>query len=634
MAISGFTSTSLVNGVYEITSANNITGTATATDEQFLLTSSGAVRASGSGQITFTRCNLLLDDLNPSPNLFYEIQYSGLSYNADNGSRSITRATRSVNFIDSSIIFKITTGTGSGALRAIFVGDMTDSMVTAQGSGTLLFYTQPGANLDNMHVNGCTWEVNGAPASASNVRVENGGEGVVNFFLPRLDLAYLNLVNVTNTARIGSGAPKVGLYLWNRISADNTKINLQAATNEYYDGITASWEFRDRDTGLAVASNVNIIVSSDKSGTMTELGRYTTDSNGHMFGSYDSQFETTGTNQTRDTLYIYENQIDTSGTTHGGIGPYLTYDIVPIISRVEVRAFLYDAPVGYLLGDNYALTTPQGSLNPDGTVADYQVFTLNNDLNITEQNISNIIAYTELETAAKLYDAAKASWFANDGYPLFGKQGSQVVIGATDLVFDTAASPVYSYATATTTVKASTYTGGITATTGKVTTSGTLLLGGVFACDIDYQSGAGTTLADVTCTGAVDFNAAGTYTIDGGSLNEVTNSSGGSITLNLFNGATVTTNTGPNITINDVTTLTLTGLQPNTEVRVFTAGTTTEIAGVENSGTSFSANISETTVDIVIHALGYVYQRLTNVDTSANLTLPVQQIADRNYENP
>ena len=83
-----------------------------------------------------------------------------------------------------------------------------------------------------------------------------------------------------------------------------------------------------------------------------------------------------------------------------------------------------------------------------------------------------------------------------------------------------------------------------------------------------------------------------------------------------------------------VSTLTLTGLQTNSEVRVYDAGTTTELAGVENSGTSFSANISASSVDIVIHALGYEYQKIEGADTSANLTLPIQQRVDRNYRNP
>lgn len=104
------------------------------------------------------------------------------------------------------------------------------------------------------------------------------------------------------------------------------------------------------------------------------------------------------------------------------------------------------------------------------------------------------------------------------------------------------------------------------------------------------------------------------------------------IEKDLDGGTTVITGGG---TINVLTpsTLTLTGLQPNSEVRVYTAGTTTEIAGVENSGTSEAATISEPFVDVVIHNVAYEYLKISNVDMSENVTLPIQQRFDRNYRN-
>ncbi len=81
--------------------------------------------------------------------------------------------------------------------------------------------------------------------------------------------------------------------------------------------------------------------------------------------------------------------------------------------------------------------------------------------------------------------------------------------------------------------------------------------------------------------------------------------------------------------------LTLTGLQTGTEVRVYEAGTSTEINGVEDSGTTFQTNVQVGSVDIVIHALGYIPIRLTGVDMSGgNVSLPIQQRIDRYYFNP
>ena len=111
--------------------------------------------------------------------------------------------------------------------------------------------------------------------------------------------------------------------------------------------------------------------------------------------------------------------------------------------------------------------------------------------------------------------------------------------------------------------------------------------------------------------------------------------SSGAVTVNVTGGDLPTfLSNGVNVTIQSSSTLTLVGLQPLTEVRIYEAGTTTEVAGVENSGTSEVFAISVPSVDIVLHALGYLNQRSSNVDTTANLTLPVQQTFDRQYDNP
>lgn len=145
---------------------------------------------------------------------------------------------------------------------------------------------------------------------------------------------------------------------------------------------------------------------------------------------------------------------------------------------------------------------------------------------------------------------------------------------------------------------------------------------------------------------AIKITAAGTYTFtdltftgfgsDGSNTAAIINDTGGVVVLNVFEGLapTVKNGVGAATTVNVLTTLTLTGLQPDSEVRVFDAGTTTELAGVENSGTTFTANISASSVDIVVHSLGYEYQKIEGADTSSNLTLPIQQRVDRNYRNP
>lgn len=83
--------------------------------------------------------------------------------------------------------------------------------------------------------------------------------------------------------------------------------------------------------------------------------------------------------------------------------------------------------------------------------------------------------------------------------------------------------------------------------------------------------------------------------------------------------------------------LVLTGLKANSEVRVYNAGTQTALAGVENSGTSFTWQYDYTTyssVDIVIHNVDYEYLRIEGVSIgTGGVTIPVQQRKDRQYAN-
>lgn len=100
-------------------------------------------------------------------------------------------------------------------------------------------------------------------------------------------------------------------------------------------------------------------------------------------------------------------------------------------------------------------------------------------------------------------------------------------------------------------------------------------------------------------------------------------------------------NTGAG-TVNVVTaqtTLTLTGIVSNSEVRIYSSGTTTELAGVESTIAStfqYSYTYSASTfVDIVVHNVGYVYYRVDAYELgAADASLPIAQIFDRNYSNP
>ena len=122
--------------------------------------------------------------------------------------------------------------------------------------------------------------------------------------------------------------------------------------------------------------------------------------------------------------------------------------------------------------------------------------------------------------------------------------------------------------------------------------------------DLDIQGSSVTTFNDITVTGAMNFDTAGTYNIDGSAISEVTNSSGGAIILNLSSGATINTNTGPSITINNSVTVNInvtdtsgTPIQ-NSRVRIVstqTVGTITTGDVILEGLTDASGNINTTT---------------------------------------
>ena len=84
-------------------------------------------------------------------------------------------------------------------------------------------------------------------------------------------------------------------------------------------------------------------------------------------------------------------------------------------------------------------------------------------------------------------------------------------------------------------------------------------------------------------------------------------------------------------------TFSVTGLQAGSEVRLFKTADMSLLGGVESSGTSESftypwdANVS---AYLVVLALGYQNIRLPVTLTSAGLSVPIQQVIDRQYLNP
>jgi len=115
---------------------------------------------------------------------------------------------------------------------------------------------------------------------------------------------------------------------------------------------------------------------------------------------------------------------------------------------------------------------------------------------------------------------------------------------------------------------------------------------------------------------------------------------GGDITLNVSSGDTpsIRNATGCATYVNSAVTVTLTGLKNPSEVRVFFYNTTNEVPGsgaesVTDGDHSFSIS-SGVAVDIVVLSLGYQNLRILNFSATANASVPVAQVLDRQYLNP
>lgn len=162
-----------------------------------------------------------------------------------------------------------------------------------------------------------------------------------------------------------------------------------------------------------------------------------------------------------------------------------------------------------------------------------------------------------------------------------------------------------------------------------------------------FTSGGTKHAIEITTAGTYSFsgNQFSGYGADGTTNAAVYNNSGGLVTLNIAGGGatpTVRNGAGASTTISNTKSVTLTGLRNNTEIRVYTSGTTAELAGIEDAtaGTSDArtftfALTAGTIVDIRIHNKTYeALAILAFTIPSTDSSIPVSQRFDRNYVNP
>lgn len=150
-------------------------------------------------------------------------------------------------------------------------------------------------------------------------------------------------------------------------------------------------------------------------------------------------------------------------------------------------------------------------------------------------------------------------------------------------------------------------------------------------------------------TYAIKITSPGVYTFNdhhfSGNTYDIVNASGGDVTINCLlysNPSTYINTSGGTTTIKHMRSLTLTGIEQTSQgatVALYEHDTTNELAvafDVTTGNYSYTYNyLPNTYIDIVVISLGYIYERIDGfLLPSADTSIPIEQILDRQYNNP
>lgn len=134
------------------------------------------------------------------------------------------------------------------------------------------------------------------------------------------------------------------------------------------------------------------------------------------------------------------------------------------------------------------------------------------------------------------------------------------------------------------------------------------------------------------------------YTATSGNQTILVNvSSGQALTINVGAGKSTPTvkndGTGSVNVVSGQVTLQLTGIVSGSDIVILSAGTTTELANIDtNSATTYDYTYTYSTgtyIDVCIYKAGYIpFSQRNYLLGSSNASLPISQVADRNYYNP
>jgi hypothetical protein len=476
------------NGTLVVSTVNTATLAApiSATGEALVFTGSGKLTqdASAGSSWTLTNCTVFINNIGAS----------GATGGILNGANA-----NSVGILRNSEVINTMTVRHDNTFSEI-----TNSRIVNVGTGANLgaIYTASGATLQNSTLDTCGWwEINGTPSIASNFTVQNMDRGFLNWSAGRVDLYGFSAINCTTADGWINNAQT--MYLWNPGTFNRGRL-IMTTTYNYFEGVSASWKFKNKATSSLLSSVLLIYRETFDGGAQSEVARFTTDGTGTLVGTYDSRLRTTGSSQSRPTLWalLYRGK---AGSTYPGIGGGLSYSMGVYQPAIEVRAYGYTPTSGFTSSDIWSPTGQVGTISATLTVSAYADFLLTSDdrITATESAAAAIAGITHTATTItiltgntltldQIYDSRAKYYRDNDGITY--ATGSGTVFGSDcSLTIQTGAAvnsgtKLTSFSTTSTVTVdgGGTYNGVYTDSTG---TSAQLVLTGLSSATVYLQNG-------------------------------------------------------------------------------------------------------------------------------------------------
>ena len=291
------------------------------------------------------------------------------------------------------------------------VNDLISTKVTEAGTRQTFLYTKAGADISDVVIDGInTWEIVGAPNIASGITIKNCNYGYLNWEAGRLDFLRFKVENIQiSHSWIGTGASNNDCWHWdNDISFDETLLRIDSATANCYFGTTQTLKVTDVNGAI---NNAVVTLYDDfgSPGNLSTVTSWTTNTEGHCHGVYDSQNRVNGPSLERSTIFTLQRHTDQNGSDYSS-GGGRSYSLTDVDTRITIRHYNYIESTEFSIGNTMIADSTRGYIAEDYSPSVYYSVILSADPYITQQFSSVVDGYTEVNTLDDLYDVVKNNY--------------------------------------------------------------------------------------------------------------------------------------------------------------------------------------------------------------------------------